>query len=125
MIICNRRNAIALGLMLAGWTMQTDAAADVIGWMDVIPSAGRLEVAGRAFGMEPSNIEYTLKVERNGGSGRSATTQSGRVQLESGKVAKLSTTTINLSPRDALTVVLTIASRGRVVSTSEIRLGER
>ena len=120
------RHLLRIGAAAAGLLLPANgAAADVIGWIDVMPSADRLEIAGRAFGMEPSDIEYTLKVERSGGSGRSATTQSGRIQLEPGKVAKLSATTINLSPQDQLSVLLTIASGGQVLSTSEIRLGER
>jgi hypothetical protein len=119
------RRLSSLGAMLAGLMMQTNAAraSDVIGWMDVTPSGHRIEIAGRAYSAAPATVEYTLKIDRAGQSGRSATSQRGRTEIEPGQVARLGTTSVNFNGKDELTVILTLTSGGRTLSTSEIRLG--
>jgi hypothetical protein len=119
------RRLSGLGGMLAGLVMQLAAAqaGEVIGWMDVRPSDGKIEIAGRAYSAAPAAVDYTLKTDRAGPSGRTSTSQRGRAEIEPGQVARLSTTSVNLGAKDELTVVLTLSSGGRTLSTSEIHLG--
>lgn len=119
------RQLPGLGAVLAGLMMQNNAAqaGDVIGWMEVRPAGNMIEVAGRAYSAGSATVDYTLKIDRAGQSGRSATSQRGRTEIEPGQVARLSTTSVNFNARDELTLILTLSSGGRTLSTSEIRLG--
>lgn len=98
-------------------------AGEVVGWMDVRPADGKIEITGRAYGGAAVTVDYTLTVERAGPSGRSNTNQSGRADLAPGEVARLSTTSVSFGARDELTVILTLTSGGRTLATSEIHLG--
>jgi hypothetical protein len=125
-----RRNRIGrllrLAAMFAGVTMRPGAAeaGDVVGWMDVRPANGKIEIAGRAYSGAPVTVDYTLTVERAGPSGRSATSQRGRADLTPGETTRLSTTSVSFSAKDELTVVLTLTGGGRTLATSEIHLGD-
>jgi hypothetical protein len=107
--------------------MQIDgsSAGDVIGWMDINPKGEQIEIAGRAFAHERTDIEYALKVERIGKSGKTATNQSGRAAIAPGEVAKLSTTSVNVGAQDGLSILLTITRGGEIVATSAMQIGSR
>jgi hypothetical protein len=119
------RRLSGIGGMLAGLVMQSAAAraGEVIGWMDVRPSDGKIEIAGRAYSAAPASLDYTLKIDRAGPSGRTSTSQRGHAEIEPGEVARLSTSSVNLGANDELTVILTLSSSGRTLATSEIHLG--
>lgn len=107
--------------------MQTSAsmAGEVIGWMEINPSAKQIEISGRAYALAETRIEYTLQIERIGRSGKTATRQSGRATIEPGATAKLSTTSVNLGSGDELAILLTLTSGGKVVASSAVHLGDR
>jgi hypothetical protein len=121
------RRLSGFGGMLAGLVMQSSVAraGEVIGWMDVRPADGQIEIAGHAYSAARVAVDYTLKVDRAGPSGRTSTSQRGHAEIEPGEVARLSTTSVNLGAKDALTVVLTLSNSGRTLATSEIHLGGR
>lgn len=111
---------LGLGIMTAG-SAQT---AEVVGWMEVNPAAGQLQITGRAWSADEASIEYTLQIQRVGRGGNTATRQGGKVDVASGKVSILSTTSVNIQPQDQLTVLLTIISNGQVIASSSIQLGQ-
>jgi hypothetical protein len=92
------RRLSGFGGMLAGLVMQSAVAraGEVIGWMDVRPADGKIEIAGHAYSAARVAVDYTLKVDRAGPSGRTSTSQRGRAEIEPGEVARLSTTSVNL-----------------------------
>ncbi len=116
---------IALLAMAAGMTMQTDRAlaGDVIGWMEIQPSEQQIQISGRAYAFRSGLIEFSLRIERSGPSGKTATKQSGRAQVDPGKVASLSTTSVNIGPGDQLSLLLTIYRDGEIVATNALKVG--
>ena len=114
-----------LGAMFAGLMMLFDSAraGEVVGWMDVRPSNGMIEIAGRAYSAAPMTVDYTLKIDRAGPSGSAVSSQRGRADIEAGQIARLSTTSVNFGATDELTVTLTLSSNGQTLATSEIHIG--
>lgn len=114
--------ALTMGL---GMKIGTASAGGVIGWIEVRPEGGLIQITGRATGPEAMKISYTLAIERMGRSGKTATRQSGKADVEAGKIAKLSTTSVNVGAQEELAIILTIEHDGRVVSTSAINAGHQ
>lgn len=118
---------IAVSSVLAGMVMSMNAAAagDVVGWMDIKPVERQIGIAARAYAVQHTKIEYELQVERVGRAGKTATKQHGKADIEPGKIAQLSTTSVNIGADDQLVILLTISSGGRIVSTSALHVGQR
>lgn len=116
----------ALSSIVAGFMMQTHnaAAGEVVGWMDIRPDGDRIEITGRAYAQQQTDIDYTLKIERQGASGRTATKQSGRAAVQPGEIARLSTTSVNVGVNDGLSLLLTISRAGQVISSSAVHVGQ-
>ena len=119
------KSIIAVSSILAGMVMSMNAASagEVIGWMDVKPADRQIGVTARAYAPGEAKIEYELKIERVGRSGKTATKQRGKADIEPGKTAELSTTSVNIGSGDQLAILLTIFSGGKVVSTNALHVG--
>jgi hypothetical protein len=115
----------AVSAILAGVVMSMNAASagEVIGWMDVKPADRQIGVTARAYAPSEAKIEYELQIERVGRSGKTATKQRGKADIEPGKTAELSTTSVNIGSGDQLAILLTIFSGGNVVSTNALHVG--
>ncbi len=111
---------IGLGIM----TADTAQAGEVVGWMEVNPTDGQVQITGRAWSAEAAKVDYTLQIQRIGRGGNTSTRQGGRADVDPGKVATLSTTSVNIQPQDELAVLLTISSGGQVIATSAIHVGK-
>ena len=118
---------IAVFSMLAGMAMATNAAwaGDVIGWMEIKAADRQIGVTARAYATDQAKIEYELKIERVGRSGKTATKQRGKADIEPGQTAQLSTTSVNVGAGDQLAILLTIFSDGQVVATNALHVGPR
>ena len=101
----------------------TTQAGEVIGWMEIHPSGEQIEINGRAYALSETKVDYTLQIERIGRSGKTATEQSGKVTIEAGTTAELSTTSVNIGSGDKMAILLRLTSGGEVVSISAIQLG--
>ena len=121
------KSFIAVSSILAGVVMSMNAASagEVIGWMDVKPADRQIGVTARAYAPSEAKIEYELQIERVGRSGKTATKQRGKADIEPGKTAELSTTSVNIGSGDQLAILLTIFSGGQVVSTNALHVGPR
>lgn len=121
------RKIIILCSLIAGIIMQTQGsgAGEVIGWMQITPAGKQIEISGRAYALEGAHVDYSLQIERTGKSGKTATRQGGRADIEAGEVAKLSTTSVNIGSGDHLAISLTLSSGGKIVSTSAVQLGSQ
>jgi hypothetical protein len=104
--------------------MNAASADEVIGWMEIKPADRQIGVSARAYSPDASSIEYVLQIERLGRSGKSATKQHGKAEVAPGKIAELSTASVNVGSGDRLAILLTISSGGRIVSTSALHVGE-
>lgn len=111
--------------IVAGMVMSMNAAfaGDVVGWMDVKPADGQIGVTARAYAPLAAKVEYELRVERVGRSGKTATKQRGKADIEAGKIAELSTTSVNIGSGDELAILLTVFSGGQVVATNALHVG--
>jgi hypothetical protein len=118
---------IAIVSSLAGMVMSTNAASgdDVIGLMEIKPDNGQIGLNARAYAAGAAKIEYVVQIERLGRSGKSATKQRGKADVAPGKIAELSTSSVNVGPGDRLAILLTISSGGRIVSTTALHIGEQ
>lgn len=116
---------IAVFSIVAGIVMSINAASagDVIGWMEVNPVERQIGITARAFALSEAKVEYELQIERVGRSGKTATKQRGKADIEAGKTAQLSTTSVNIASGDRLAILLTIFSGGQVVSTNALHVG--
>ncbi len=74
--------------------MSTNAASagEVIGWMEIKAVDRQIAVTARAYAPDEAKIEYELKIERVGRSGKTATKQRGKADMNPGQTAQLSTT---------------------------------
>ena len=119
------RAFIAVFSIVAGIVMSINAASagDVIGWMEVNPVERQIGITARAFALSEAKVEYELQIERVGRSGKTATKQRGKADIEAGKTAQLSTTSVNIASGDRLAILLTIFSGGQVVSTNALHVG--
>jgi hypothetical protein len=111
---------MGLGIM----TIDAAQAGEVLGWMEVHPEGGQVQITGHAWSAEPAKVDYTLQIQRIGPGGNTTTRQGGKADLEAGKVGTLSTTSVNLQPQAQLAVLLTISSGGQVIATSGIHVGK-
>lgn len=121
------KSFIAVFSIVAGMVMSINAASagDVIGWMEVNPADRQIGVTARAYALSEAKIEYELQIERVGRSGKTATKQRGKAELEAGKTAQLSTTSVNIGSGDQLAILLTIFIGGQVASTNALHVGPR
>ncbi len=110
----------AVGMIMS---ISAASAGEVIGWMDVDPVEQQIGVTAHAYAPGGSKVEFELQVERMGSSGKTSTKQRGKADLEPGKTAKLSTTSVNIAPGDQMAILLTIFSGGQVVSTNALHIG--
>ena len=119
------KSLIAVFSILAGMAMTTNAASagDVIGWMEIKPADRQIGITARAYAPAEAKIEYELQIERVGRSGKTATKQRGKADIEPGKTAQLSTTSVSIGSGDQLAILLTIFSGGQVVSTNALHVG--
>jgi hypothetical protein len=120
-----QKSLFATVSIVAGMVMSMNAAfaGDVVGWMDVRPADGQIGVTGRAYAPLATKVEYELRVERVGRSGKTATKQRGKADIEPGKIAELSTTSVNIGSGDELAILLTVFSHGEVVATNALHVG--
>ena len=120
-----KHDLIAGVSILAGMVMSMSAASaqDVVGWMQINPADRQIGITAHAYGPDAAKIEFELRVERVGRSGKTATKQSGKADMQPGKIAQLSTTSVNISAGDQLAILLTITSGGKVVSTNALHVG--
>jgi hypothetical protein len=120
------KSLIAVFSIVAGMVMTMNAASagDAIGWMEIKPVDRQIGVTARAYAVQHTKIEYELHIERVGRSGKTATKQRGKADIEPGKIAELSTTSVNIGSDDQLAILLTISSGGRIVSTSALHVGQ-
>lgn len=116
---------VAVFSIVAGAVMTISAASagDAIGWMEIKPVDRQIGIAARAYALEPARIEFELQIERIGRSGKTASKQHGKADIEPGKIAELSTSSVNIGTDDQLAVLLTISSGGRIISTSALHVG--
>lgn len=116
---------LAAVFLSLGIGMTADAAhsGEVIGWMDIAPSEGQIQITGRAYSPLRTDIDFVLQIERSGRSGKTTTKQGGKATVEAGGTVALSTTSVNMETQDQLAVLLTISRGGDVLSTSGIHVG--
>lgn len=124
------RIGIAKFLLAASWivaamvlSMNAASADDVIGWMEIKPVERQIAITARAYALQHTQLEYELRIERVGHSGKTATKQHGKAEIAPGKIAELSTTSVNIGADDQLAILLTISSGGQIVSTSALHVG--
>ena len=119
------KSLIAIFSIMAGMLMGLNAvsAGEVIGWMEVKPAERQIGVTARAYALSETKIEFELKIERVGRSGKTATKQRGKADILPGNIAELSTTSVNIGPGDQMAILLTIFSGGQVVSTNALHVG--
>jgi hypothetical protein len=111
---------VSMGIIMSA---KAALAGDVIAWMDINPVGGLIQIAGRAYSAQQTTIDYTLQIQRIGGSGNTTTTQGGKADLHEDKAAVLSTTSVNMQPQDQLAILLTVSRGGEVLATSAIQVG--
>lgn len=116
---------IAVVSILAGMVMSMNAASaeEVVGWMQINPADRQIGITAHAYAPGGAKIEFELRVERIGRSGKTATKQRGKADMQPGKIAELSTTSVNIDSGDQLAILLTISSGGKVVSTNALHVG--
>ena len=105
-------------------TMNATPAGEIIGWMEIVPRGGLLQITGRAYSAQPMAIDYMLQIQRSGRSGNTTSQQGGKATLKAGEAAVLSTTSVNSQSEDQLAVLLTIFRDGKVLATSGIHVGD-
>ena len=121
-----RYSALIGGFLISmGIIMSTRAAlaGGVIAWMDINPVGGLIQITGRAYSAQQATIDYTLQIQRTGSSGNTTSKQGGKADLQEGKAAVLSTTSVNMQPQDQLAILLTVSRGGEVLATSAIQVG--
>jgi hypothetical protein len=111
---------VSMGIIMSA---QAALAGDVIAWMDINPVGGQIQITGRAYSAQQTTIDYTLQIQRIGGSGNTTTKQGGKADLQGDKAAVLSTTSVNMQPQDQLAILLTVSRGGEVLATSAIQVG--
>jgi hypothetical protein len=92
--------------------MATDRLS-VIGWIEIVRMPGAsnlLTVLGHVQGIENRQGKFQLSVTRNNRGNKSATKQSGDFRVTAGEAANLSSTTINVSVEDHLSLELILYS---------------
>jgi hypothetical protein len=105
-------------------TMNAALPGEVIGWMEIVPRDGLLQITGRAYSAQPMAIDYMLQIQRSGRSGNTTSQQGGKATLNAGEAAVLSTTSVNSQSGDQLAILLTIFRDGKVLATSGIHVGD-
>ena len=111
--------------IVVGTAVMTNAASaqDVIGWMEINPVDRQIGITARAYAPVKAKVEYELRIERVGRSGKTATKQRGRADLGPGEAAQLSATSVNIEYGDQLAILLEISTGGRIISTSALHIG--
>ena len=112
-------------LVSMGIIMNANAApaGEVIAWMDINPAGGLIQITGRAYSPDETHIDYMLQIQRSGRSGNTTTKQGGGADIQGGRIAALSTTSVNMQPDDQLAILLTVMRGGQVLATSGIQVG--
>src|SRR5262245_50403097 len=82
-----------LGLGIAAMTPAS--AGDVVGWMEIAPKDGQLQIIGRAWSTQELTVDYLLQIQRMGRSGSSTSKQAGKATLHPGETAILSTSSVS------------------------------
>jgi hypothetical protein len=85
------------------------SSAFVIGWVEIQPGESgkdQVTVVGRALALEPISGQYALVVSRSGKGGTSISRQGGAFSVTAGENAVLSTSSINISPAEVVTIEL-------------------
>jgi hypothetical protein len=107
---------------MAGLT-NAASAQDVIGWIEINPVDRQISITARAYAPVKTQFEYELRIERVGRSGKTATKQRGKADLEPSEAAQLSMTSVNIEFSDQLAILLEISSGGRIISSSALHVG--
>ena len=111
---------VSMGIIMSA---QAALAGDVIAWMGINPVGGQIQITGRAYSAQQTTVDYALQIQRTGSSGNTTTKQGGKADIQSGRIAVLSTTSVNMQPQDQLAILLTVSRGGEVLSTSAIQVG--
>jgi hypothetical protein len=82
---------------------------------------GTLSVEPRLAGPAGAALRYEIRTTREGGSGRSTSSQSGNVRLPQSGSAKLATTSISVAPQDRYRISVKVLEGNRVVAEEEVR----
>lgn len=104
--------------------MNAAAAGEVVGWMEVAPKDGQLQITGRAWSAQEVAIDYVLQIQRSGRSGSTTSKQGGKAVLRPGETAVLSASSVSSQPQDQFAALLTIYRDGQVLATSAMHTGE-
>lgn len=104
-------------------------AASAIGWIEVQPAQsgpGHVTIRGHAVALTDVAGKFTLQVNRASKGNKSDTSQGGVLNLKAGEAKALSTTTINVTPDDNLTLTLTLLSAdGKEVFSTVLKSPQR
>src|SRR5688572_7237577 len=103
-------------LLLAAVVLSTVAAASgaaagaVIGWIEVKPGerAGMVTIVPHVYALAPVAGKFALAVSRAGKGGTSNSSQSGAFDLPAGQGKALSSTSVNVSADQSLTIELKV-----------------
>jgi hypothetical protein len=85
------------------------SSAFVIGWVEIQPAESGKEqvtIVGRALALQPMSGQFALVVSRSGKGGTSTSRQGGAFSVAAGENAVLSSSSINISPADVVTIEL-------------------
>lgn len=84
------------------------------------PVPGVLKVEALCEALEDGYVRYELKAEKTGRSGKTKSSQNGRVYLEKGKAKILSQLRLGVSPDDAYQIRLELYKEGKLVAEDSL-----
>lgn len=97
---------------------EPQSAHAAIGWIEIAPvpqHKDQIVIAPQVYASEASSGRFTLTVSRVGKGGTTNTRQSGVFNVSAGESRKLSTTSVNIMPAEALTIELKLYSGDKEV----------
>lgn len=80
-------------------------------------------VVGRVVALTSGTFSSTLKIDRQGVSGRTATTQGGESRLGAGEAADIARVGLSMGAGDTLDVRMVVSAGGREVASSQLTVG--
>ena len=105
-------------------TSVADGAGPAFAIIDIQPSEAGITVAGKAFSLQPIEVDAEMLIERKGKSGTVATRQGRPLRLEPGKTESIAQTGVNFGGGDTIAVTVLLRQAGIVVAESTATAGQ-
>lgn len=123
-----KRSIIILLITAPLWTLGIDKCprstneCSYQAWIVVEPQASCLKITAYCFNHTPQDqlLSYELKVEKEGKSGKTRTTQKGLILMPKGKEKSLSQTALNVSPDDCYRIRLKVYKDKKLVDEDSL-----